>query len=157
MRRVELPVLEGVDSQGWGSRAEKFLAVHHVSTMEKLKVVFHPNHWCKFWRKNSKKSSCNEFSMALIQRFGGKERKLVFERFARLKENRSVLQPLTLLLCRPHPRCYCRRCHHRRCRCPCRRPLNCRRRLHYRCRCRHPLSCYRRSFNRRRRLRWRHH
>jgi len=58
MRRVELPVLEGVDSQGWGSRAEKFLAVHHVSTMEKLKVVFHPNHWCKFWRKNSKKSSC---------------------------------------------------------------------------------------------------
>jgi len=82
-----VPVLEVVDSQGWGSRAEKFPTVHHVFTREKLKATFHANHWCKFWKKNSKKPSCNKFSMALIWRFGGKERKLVFERLARSKEN----------------------------------------------------------------------
>jgi len=55
-KRVELPTFEGIDPQGWVSRAEKFFEVQNVSAKEKLKLAFismegSANHWFKFWRK----------------------------------------------------------------------------------------------------------
>jgi len=48
------------------------------------------SHWFKIWRQNSKNHSQSEFSKALIRRFGGKERNLVFERLARQKKHGRV-------------------------------------------------------------------
>jgi len=61
-RRVELPTFEGIDPQGWVSRAEKFFEVQNVSTKEKLKLAFismegGANHWFKFWRKKNLRTS----------------------------------------------------------------------------------------------------
>jgi len=46
--------------------------------------------WFVFWKKNSKNQSWEEFSLALIRRFGGKEHSSVFEKLAKLKQNGRV-------------------------------------------------------------------
>ena len=94
-RRIELPMFEGVDPMGWLARAEKFFEVQNVSAREKLQLAFisvegSASSWFVFWRKNSKNQSWEEFSLALICRFGGKERSSVFEKLAKLIQNGRV-------------------------------------------------------------------
>jgi len=48
------------------------------------------NHWFKFWRKKSKNQSWEEFTEALIRRFGGRERSSIFERLAKIKQQGNM-------------------------------------------------------------------
>jgi len=69
-------------------------------------------HWFKFLRQKQEPTS-EEFSVALIRRFGGRERISVFEQLAKIMEvisknlnywclKRLMLQPKVRLLIKPH-------------------------------------------------------
>jgi len=94
-RRVELPVFEGMDLQGWISRAEKFFEVQEVAAKDKLKIAFitmegNASYWFQFWKQKTKNQSWESFTEALIRRFGGRDRSSVFERLAKLKQEGSM-------------------------------------------------------------------
>jgi len=105
-KRVELPIFEGMDLQGWISCTKKFFEIHKVLAKERLGLALintegNASHWFNFCRQNSKNPSWNEFSLALIWRFEDKERSSVFERLARLKQDGRVeehIQELEVLV-----------------------------------------------------------
>jgi len=55
VKKVELPIFEGVDPQGWLGCPQKFFEVQNVGDKERLKSAFismegSVSHWFKFWR-----------------------------------------------------------------------------------------------------------
>lgn len=95
MKRIDLPTFEGVDRMGWIARAEKFFEIQNISPKEKLRLAFismegNASHWFRFWKKKTQNHSWENFTAALIKRFGGKERCSVFEKLAALRQSGGV-------------------------------------------------------------------
>jgi len=74
------------EKSGWDSRIDKFFEVQNVSAKDRLRLAFistegSENHWLKFWRQKTNNHSWEEFTMvlALIKRFGERERNPIFE------------------------------------------------------------------------------
>nr|KYP37262.1 hypothetical protein KK1_041542 [Cajanus cajan] len=105
MKKVELPTFEGCDPLGWIARAENFFEAQ-VKLIEKLHLAFismegNVVHWFQFWRQKSNNPSWEEFSMALLRRFGGNGRSTVYERLAALRQTSSMedyVQEIELLV-----------------------------------------------------------
>ena len=94
-KRVDLSTFEESDPHGWVSRVEKFFEVQNVIVTEKLKLAFismggSANHWFSFWRQKLKNHCWEEFTAALIQRYGGKERSSIFEKLAKITQKGSM-------------------------------------------------------------------
>lgn len=95
MKKVELPSFEGGNPIGWISRAENCFEVQEVSPREHIKLPFitmegGANHWFRFWRKKIKNPSWEGLMEALIKRFGVRDRALVFEKSAVVREEGEV-------------------------------------------------------------------
>lgn len=95
LKKVVLPAFEGEDPLGWVARAEKFFEVQGVKSTEKLHLAFismegNAVHWYQFWRQKAKKASWEEFTAALLRRFGGDDRGTVYERLAAVRQSGNV-------------------------------------------------------------------
>lgn len=88
---MELPSFEGVDPLGWIARAATFFEVQRVKSSKKLLLAFismegDAVHWFQFWQQKSKHHTWEDFTAALIRRFGGLGRGSVFEKLASLRQ-----------------------------------------------------------------------
>lgn len=95
MNKVELPSFEGSDPLGWIARVEIFFEVREVKTSEKLRLSFismegNAVHWFQFWCQESKNPTREEFTTALLRRYGGSSRRTVFEKLASLRQTGTI-------------------------------------------------------------------
>jgi len=104
-----------------------------VCSKEKSRLTFmsrkgNVGHRLKFWLQKFKNLSRKIFLVALIHRYGGRERSILYEKAPRIKENERVenymqvnfVQLLSRYLCHRFCRHYCRRLYRRRGRLECR-------------------------------------
>lgn len=95
LKKVVLPTFEGDDPLGWIARAEKFFEVQGVKPTERLRLAFismegNVVHWFQFWHQHSKNASWEEFTAALLRRFGSEGRGTVYERLAAVRQKGGV-------------------------------------------------------------------
>ncbi|WVZ26500.1 hypothetical protein V8G54_005044 [Vigna mungo] len=96
VKRVELPMFEGVDPVGWIAKAEKFFDLQNVTERKKMKLVYTcmergaSYYWIRFWRKKTRHPNWKMFTEALTRRFGGLNRGTVLEKLAVVQQKGSV-------------------------------------------------------------------
>ncbi|KOM32070.1 hypothetical protein LR48_Vigan01g162600 [Vigna angularis] len=78
-KQVELPTFEGIDPEGWISRAEKVFDIQNVAAREKLRLAYTSIgagaiYWLGVWKNKIKNPSWKELTKALIRRFGERDR-----------------------------------------------------------------------------------
>ncbi|WVZ24121.1 hypothetical protein V8G54_002665 [Vigna mungo] len=84
-------VEEGIDPEGWISRAKKFFEIQNVAAGEKLRLTYismegGPSYWLRVWKNKTKNPSWKELTEALIRRFGGRDRGSVFDKLTQTTE-----------------------------------------------------------------------
>ncbi|WVZ02147.1 hypothetical protein V8G54_022953 [Vigna mungo] len=85
MKRVELPMFEGVDPMGWIAKADKFFDLHNVTERKKMKLVYicmergANYYWIRFWQKKTRHPNWKMFTEAMTRRFGGLNRGTILE------------------------------------------------------------------------------
>lgn len=112
LKKVVLPTFEGNDPLGWLARAEKFFDVHRIKTSEKLRVAFvsmegNACHWFQLWKDKAKNPTWEDFTRALMRRYGRNGRGTVYERLAMIKQTASVeeyIQEFELLIAQARPK-----------------------------------------------------
>lgn len=62
MKRVELPMFEGLDPMDWISKAEKFFDIQNVTEKERIKLAYifmegGASYWFRFWKKKTNNPS----------------------------------------------------------------------------------------------------
>nr|KYP39247.1 Transposon Ty3-G Gag-Pol polyprotein [Cajanus cajan] len=111
LKKVVLPTFEGNDPLGWLARAERFFEVHQVKPSERLRIAFismegKACHWFQYWRNQAKHPSWDEFTRALLKRYGENGRGTVYERLAAIRQTGSVedyIQEFELLIAQAKP------------------------------------------------------
>lgn len=95
LKKVVWPTFEGTDPLGWIVRVEKLFEIQGVKTAERMCLAFISTegnvvHWFQFRRQLSKNASWEEFTAALLQRFGGEGRGTVYERLAAVRQKGDI-------------------------------------------------------------------
>lgn len=95
LKRVELPTFERGDPIRWISRVENFFELQEVISKKKIRLDFTSmeggaSHWFRFWRKKTKNPTQEQLTEALTRRFREKDRCLVFEKQATVRQKGKI-------------------------------------------------------------------
>ncbi|XP_052196517.1 uncharacterized protein LOC127803919 [Diospyros lotus] len=94
-RRLEMPLFEGVNPDGWVFRAERYFAVNQLSDAEKLDsatLCFEgvALAWFQWEQRRQRVRSWEELKAMLVNRFRSTQEGIAEERFLALRQMRSV-------------------------------------------------------------------
>ncbi|XP_022640337.1 uncharacterized protein LOC111242250 [Vigna radiata var. radiata] len=95
-KRVELPTFEGEEPLSWLNRVERFFDIQKVTEdEEKVELAYvsmegSAAYWFTFWKEKARNRSWDGLKTAMINRFGGGFRGMVYERLAILRQEGMV-------------------------------------------------------------------